>query len=841
MVFGFIALRQVGVSREMQQEAYSIFTYLKGMHGGLQSVPLAVMTGIDLLTGGGSLGLLVKVTSLGLSIFSVSFTCVIYSSDMHGYSYEKSFDFFMLTCFDMIWMIVAFGWVVGAFNSVGAGVAIGIAYFLVFAVLYALFWHTFHPCDHSYLHANLLPYIKVFGWPESYVDDVLARKRAVAWVLPLVCLINSFVYGATPYIFDLEFFMPQPGAKRIKDGETLAAHLSVTRRVSLIALCILHLVKRYSALRMALTIGTIAVHSYFSLRMWDRLTRFGVFQMLKLLMQPVVIPLSFVLKPFMGLAEQHLNRRRKERDAKRRATTRVLPQTTRPLEVQLSGQEAEFFDMCDKILDADRQMTESQRMQAAAYSKRLPCFRPRRTAVPAAGVAKRLEVVALLKQASAFFAASCRDGSQCTDVDLVTGTLEACYMASVYDVDKLEECCAALKALLSGTTHELRKADTQKLDANVVLPAPPLYAVAFRTVADAFVWEKSCDTGQAFQLAQKAPSVNYFCSHSWGDDAAAKAAVLRTFLFMQSSVAVTLISTFMFTITFIPGGFIINSLAPSIPWWAMSLSAAVAGGLVMVWGIISHVCGLAGFVPWRWCGLTFWLDKCCIDQRTEASKQAGIAHLGDSLEKSECMLVIFSEAYLERLWCTYELARYCTLIRKQEEAEARGEKVGTRKRLLFLSLSWSEWWNPATWMHAVELSADEKRLLANYRCREAKFWKRADQEAVLRRIREEWSEQGSEQAGEDLFDTYVQTKLPDILLQARAPLRRGRARALRGLHAPCTAGQARVLSPDQAGHVELLRHALWLLISQPPQQTCGHTHAARRTWCVYSQALTPRP
>ena len=130
------------------------------------------------------------------------------------------------------------------------------------------------------------------------------------------------------------------------------------------------------------------------------------------------------------------------------------------------------------------------------------------------------------------------------------------------------------------------------------------------------------------------------------------------------------------------------------------------------------------------------------------------------------MLVIFSEAYLERLWCTYELARYCKLIRRQEEAAARGEKVDKQKRLLFLSLSWDKWWNPLNWLHPVELDDREKQLLAEYQCREAKFWKRADQEQVLELIRQEWE-------SEDVFDTYVHTVLPDVLLQARcvAPTR----------------------------------------------------------------------
>ena len=55
---------------------------------------------------------------------------------------------------------------------------------------------------------------------------------------------------------------------------------------------------------------------------------------------------------------------------------------------------------------------------------------------------------------------------------------------------------------------------------------------------------------------------------------------------------------------------------------------------------------------------------------------------------------------------------------------------------MFLSLSCSDWWNLATWAQPVELSNEEKTLLLQYEWREALFWKRTDQEAVLSLI---WS------------------------------------------------------------------------------------------------------
>jgi hypothetical protein len=173
-------------------------------------------------------------------------------------------------------------------------------------------------------------------------------------------------------------------------------------------------------------------------------------------------------------------------------------------------------------------------------------------------------------------------------------------------------------------------------------------------------------------------------------------------------------------------------------------------------------------VPWRWSATRYWLDKCCIDQSSDASKQAGIAHLGDSLERSQRMFIIFSDVYLTRLWCTYELAAFCKLIKDQKEriaAAGAGDAAQSeaRKSLLFLSLNWSAWWSPANLARSpddITLSPEEEALLAGYCCRKAKFWKRDDQATVLKMIREQW---GSE---ED-FNNYVRLELPAILLEGK--------------------------------------------------------------------------
>ncbi|CAE7333058.1 HERC1 [Symbiodinium sp. CCMP2592] len=84
---------------------------------------------------------------------------------------------------------------------------------------------------------------------------------------------------------------------------------------------------------------------------------------------------------------------------------------------------------------------------------------------------------------------------------------------------------------------------------------------------------------------------------------------------------------------------------------SMSFWANVAGVFSSTGGLLlfPYICGKD-----RRC----FLDCACIDQTDQARMQAGIRSIGGFLQAAEELHVLWSEPYLTRLWCVFELAAY---------------------------------------------------------------------------------------------------------------------------------------------------------------------------------------
>ena len=142
-----------------------------------------------------------------------------------------------------------------------------------------------------------------------------------------------------------------------------------------------------------------------------------------------------------------------------------------------------------------------------------------------------------------------------------------------------------------------------------------------------------------------------------------------------------------------------------------------------------------------------WIDKCCIDQSTPATIQAGVDSFGRFVEKSDGMIAFVSTKYFSRLWCVYELATFCKMH----------EGPGLQQKLRLLSPDWPSSLSP---FKSARLTDKERSVLRGFHCRDARCFKPCDRGTVLATVREKW---GSEAA----FDKFVQKELIKVLEQSK--------------------------------------------------------------------------
>merc|ERR1719320_1302544 len=86
--------------------------------------------------------------------------------------------------------------------------------------------------------------------------------------------------------------------------------------------------------------------------------------------------------------------------------------------------------------------------------------------------------------------------------------------------------------------------------------------------------------------------------------------------------------------------------------------------------------------PWSFSRQTVWLDKCCIDQSTPDTINAGAYSFKRFLNNCDGMVAFVSKTYFSRIWCVYELASFCKILERD-----RNEKTN-KKHLLLFSLEW---------------------------------------------------------------------------------------------------------------------------------------------------------
>jgi len=317
--------------------------------------------------------------------------------------------------------------------------------------------------------------------------------------------------------------------------------------------------------------------------------------------------------------------------------------------------------------------------------------------------------------------------------------------------------------------------------------------------ADAWLWASSksnTDNNELTVAVQQEERCLTFISHSWHDNWLVKVGQIRSQLLLQKYHAASFIMSVILALQILPIGFLIQGFSGSGDvgvWFMPSLCALGLGMVACFWAELCGVVFPARWGPWRWCQGTVWLDKCCIDQTSDKTKQDGIARLDEYLSRCDSVTVMLGPTYFTRLWCTYELACYCKMVlesidKKPSEGSEKNSGTGEaweelnrlkswvpsstarlddsqlralQDKLQFVSLEWG-WGTRAMWLMGFGegMSKWEREVLTNYSCRAAECFMPGDRATVLSRIRDEW---GSEEE----FDLFVQREFPRILAHGK--------------------------------------------------------------------------
>jgi hypothetical protein len=308
-----------------------------------------------------------------------------------------------------------------------------------------------------------------------------------------------------------------------------------------------------------------------------------------------------------------------------------------------------------------------------------------------------------------------------------------------------------------------------------------------------------------------------FVTHNWEDDGPTKARLLASVLFWQSHLTSTVLMATMTCILSIPLSIILGEV---IFTYTESLPSVLAESTSFSLCILCLLAGVAVFSHGKCTGIMrgplslsrimLWIDKCCIDQSgADEIKQRSLRQVHRYVSEAEKLAVLFSDSYVQSLWCVFELAYFCKshpdvfnydspslLFLPLDDADGSGD-LETQKPVA--SGRWV-WWrcarssisesacrrcvrgteedpSPAqrdVHPQAVKLTIEQTSNLRNFSCRRARTFAPRDRAVILWEIRRLW---GSEEA----FDVFVRNEVPIALeLGKRRYYQHGRAAVREG-------------------------------------------------------------
>jgi len=202
-----------------------------------------------------------------------------------------------------------------------------------------------------------------------------------------------------------------------------------------------------------------------------------------------------------------------------------------------------------------------------------------------------------------------------------------------------------ISSMKSEYDEQVRKVLT--LDSSTLLRAVP-FAQVLRCFGR--IWANSAGTEEDYELSMPVSQIDHFLSHAWATPRISKVIALMIFYnFLPALVIAALWGTAAF----------VAKLLGMLPIGNMEDAYFIVGEsawLLSLFFLHDTYCLLGS----RFQSVVF-LDKVCIHQTGPEIKAKGVKGLPAFLKKSRSMVILYSDAYLTRLWTVYELASYLLL------------------------------------------------------------------------------------------------------------------------------------------------------------------------------------
>mmetsp|Transcript_12595 Transcript_12595/g.28520 ORF Transcript_12595/g.28520 Transcript_12595/m.28520 type:complete len:503 (+) Transcript_12595:119-1627(+) len=163
--------------------------------------------------------------------------------------------------------------------------------------------------------------------------------------------------------------------------------------------------------------------------------------------------------------------------------------------------------------------------------------------------------------------------------------------------------------------------------------------------------ETEVEAARLFGLSQETNVVEQFLSHSWSAGRYMKWAALCYHYHKNYAVCLAHFSWFILSSAGVLLRFQTEVVLPFSLWFSITTFTPFVIALAFTgWG--QHF--------FRGSRSKVFVDRLCIHQWDEELKALGVRSLGEVLMVSKNMVILWSDDYLDRLWCIFEMATFCS-------------------------------------------------------------------------------------------------------------------------------------------------------------------------------------